>query len=126
VYDVSRWGRFQDVDESAFYEHLCRRAGVSLIYCAEQFADGGTPMSALMKNIKRIMAAECSWELGEKVLRAQSSFACMVASRVAAGFRPVTCGCQRRWQGRFSHGRWRAQAFDHGPGRIDARCRSGC
>jgi DNA invertase Pin-like site-specific DNA recombinase len=25
VLDVSRWGRFQDVDESAFYEHLCRR-----------------------------------------------------------------------------------------------------
>jgi len=27
VLDVSRWGRFQDVDESAFYEYLCRRAG---------------------------------------------------------------------------------------------------
>jgi hypothetical protein len=27
VYDVSRWGRFQDVDESAYYEYLCRLAG---------------------------------------------------------------------------------------------------
>src|SRR5271154_1001416 len=26
VYDVSRWGRFQDSDEAAFYEYLCRRA----------------------------------------------------------------------------------------------------
>src|SRR5882672_11052500 len=26
VYDVSRWGRFQDADESAYYEYLCRRA----------------------------------------------------------------------------------------------------
>ena len=28
VYDVSRWGRFQDSDESAHYEYLCTRAGV--------------------------------------------------------------------------------------------------
>lgn len=26
VYDVSRWGRFQDVDESAYHEYVCRRA----------------------------------------------------------------------------------------------------
>jgi len=24
VYDVSRWGRFQDTDESAHYEYICR------------------------------------------------------------------------------------------------------
>jgi DNA invertase Pin-like site-specific DNA recombinase len=24
VYDVSRWGRFQDADESAYYEFICR------------------------------------------------------------------------------------------------------
>ncbi len=29
VYDVSRWGRFQDCDESAYYEFLCRRSGVN-------------------------------------------------------------------------------------------------
>src|SRR5436305_7332464 len=28
VYDVSRWGRFQDSDEAAHYEFLCKRAGV--------------------------------------------------------------------------------------------------
>jgi DNA invertase Pin-like site-specific DNA recombinase len=26
VYDVSRWGRFLDADESAYYEYLCKRA----------------------------------------------------------------------------------------------------
>src|SRR5947209_15302847 len=36
VYDVSRWGRFQDADESAYYELLCRQAGVHVHYCAEQ------------------------------------------------------------------------------------------
>jgi ParB family chromosome partitioning protein len=28
VYDVSRWGRFQDVDESAYYEYVLKRAGI--------------------------------------------------------------------------------------------------
>jgi DNA invertase Pin-like site-specific DNA recombinase len=37
VYDVSRWGRFQDADESAYYEFICREAGFSVHYCAEQF-----------------------------------------------------------------------------------------
>ena len=37
VYDVSRWGRFQDADESAYYELLCRKAGIAVEYCAEQF-----------------------------------------------------------------------------------------
>lgn len=28
VYHVSRWGRFQDVDESAYYEYVLKRAGI--------------------------------------------------------------------------------------------------
>jgi len=36
VYDVSRWGRFQDVDELAHYEFLCKHAGTPIRYCAEQ------------------------------------------------------------------------------------------
>ena len=28
VYDVSRWGRFQDTDEAAHYEFLCKFAGI--------------------------------------------------------------------------------------------------
>jgi hypothetical protein len=42
VYDVSRWGRFQDADESAYYEYICKRSGISVQYCAEQFI-GYTP-----------------------------------------------------------------------------------
>jgi DNA invertase Pin-like site-specific DNA recombinase len=30
VYDVSRWGRFQDADESAYYEFICRRHNVQV------------------------------------------------------------------------------------------------
>jgi DNA invertase Pin-like site-specific DNA recombinase len=31
LYDVSRWGRFQDADESAYYEYICRRPGFRFI-----------------------------------------------------------------------------------------------
>ncbi len=31
VYDVSRWGRFQDTDEAAHYEFLCKRAGIPVV-----------------------------------------------------------------------------------------------
>jgi DNA invertase Pin-like site-specific DNA recombinase len=68
VYDVSRWGRFQDTDESAHYEFLCKSAGVPVHYCAETFANDGTLPSLIMKALKRTMAGEFSRELGVKVL----------------------------------------------------------
>jgi DNA invertase Pin-like site-specific DNA recombinase len=58
VYDVSRWGRFQDTDESAHYEFLCKSAGVPVHYCAEIFANDGTLSSLIMKALKRTMAGE--------------------------------------------------------------------
>ncbi|WP_065754463.1 recombinase family protein [Bradyrhizobium paxllaeri] len=67
VYDVSRWGRFQDVDESAHYEFVCKRNGIKVAYCAEQFDNDGSLLSSIVKNIKRVMAAEYSRELGVKV-----------------------------------------------------------
>jgi DNA invertase Pin-like site-specific DNA recombinase len=67
VYDVSRWGRFQDVDESAHHEFVCKRNGVKVTYCAEQFDNDGSLLSSIVKNIKRVMAAEYSRELGVKV-----------------------------------------------------------
>jgi DNA invertase Pin-like site-specific DNA recombinase len=72
VYDVSRWGRFQDADESAYYEYRCRRANIAVHYCAEPFMNDGTPYSALVKTIKRMMAAEYSRELSVKVFAGQS------------------------------------------------------
>jgi DNA invertase Pin-like site-specific DNA recombinase len=72
VYDVSRWGRFQDVDEAAHYEFLCRSSGIPIHYCAEQFVNQGTMESSILKTLKRAMAAEFSRELGEKVYRGQS------------------------------------------------------
>ncbi|WP_271627826.1 recombinase family protein [Bradyrhizobium sp. CCBAU 11445] len=91
VYDVSRWGRFQDVDESAYYEFLCKRSGVQVEYCAELFKNDGTFVSGIAKNLKRGMAAEWSRELSVKVHAGH----CRVASlgyRVGA---PVGYGLRR-------------------------------
>jgi DNA invertase Pin-like site-specific DNA recombinase len=71
VYDVSRWGRFQDADESAYYEYICKRAGISVIYCAEQFENDGSMPATVMKSMKRVMAGEYSRELSAKVFKGQ-------------------------------------------------------
>lgn len=67
VYDVSRWGRFQNPDQSAHYEFLCADAGVPVEYCAEQFPNDGSLSSTLLKSLRRAMAAEYSRELSVKV-----------------------------------------------------------
>ena len=72
VYDVSRWGRFQDTDEAAHYEFLCRSAGVPIYYCAETFENDGTPPAAIMKTLKRVMAAEYSRELSLRLSRTKT------------------------------------------------------
>ena len=71
VYDVSRWGRFQDADESAYYEYICKRAGISVQYCAEQFENDGSPVATIVKGVKRAMAGEYSRELSAKVFKGQ-------------------------------------------------------
>jgi DNA invertase Pin-like site-specific DNA recombinase len=91
VYDVSRWGRFQDVDESAHYEFVCKEKGIKVAYCAEQFDNDGSLLSSIVKNIKRVMAAEYSRELSVKVHAGQ----CRIAS---LGFRaggPLAFGLRR-------------------------------
>ena len=67
VFDVSRWGRFQDIDESAHYEFICRNAGVTIQYCAEQFGNDGGIANSVMKSMKRAMAGEYSRDLSARV-----------------------------------------------------------
>ncbi|MCR5876620.1 recombinase family protein [Phenylobacterium sp. J426] len=71
VLDVSRWGRFQDADQAAHYEFICRAAGVAVHYCAEPFDNDGALSSMIIKHLKRLMAAEYSRELSSRVVRAQ-------------------------------------------------------
>lgn len=66
VLDVSRWGRFQDPDQAAHYEFICREAGVRVVYCGEPFDDDSGPTTSIVKNLKRVMAAEYSRQLSER------------------------------------------------------------
>ena len=90
VYDVSRWGRFQDIDEAAHYEFLCRRSGFPVHYCAEQFTNDLALPNVILKALKRMMAAEYSRELSEKIyaaLRRAAQQGFHVGSTPGYGFR---------------------------------------
>jgi recombinase len=79
------------VDESAHYEFICKKSGIKVAYCAEQFENDGSFLSTMAKNVKRSMAAEWSRELGVKILTGN----CRIASlgyRVGA---PLTFGLRR-------------------------------
>ena len=73
VYDISRWGRFQDTDESAYDEYLCKQAGIDVHYCAEQFENDGGPAATIIKSVKRVMAAEYSRSCHRRYSRANAS-----------------------------------------------------
>lgn len=75
VFDVSRWGRFQDCDEAACYEFLCRRAGIQVNYCAEPFSNDLSVTSTLLKMMKRTMAAEYLRDLSARVKAGQCRLA---------------------------------------------------
>lgn len=81
VYDVSRWGRFQDIDESAYCEIHCRRNGVSVAYCAEDFREDGSIYAAIQKVVARAGAAKFSYDLSARVFDSQCRM-------VKMGFKP--------------------------------------
>ncbi len=67
TYDINRWGRSQDSDESGYYESVCKRAGITVHYCAEYHSRCGSPTSNIIASVKRAMAGEYSRELSSKV-----------------------------------------------------------
>jgi DNA invertase Pin-like site-specific DNA recombinase len=75
VQDVSRWGRFQDADEAAHYEYLCREAGLEIHYCAEPFDAYPGRTGDIFKAMKRLMAAEFSRSLSHKTRASQLRWA---------------------------------------------------
>jgi DNA invertase Pin-like site-specific DNA recombinase len=90
VLDVSRWGRFQNPDQAAHYEFLCRQAGVRLIYCAEPFGEDVAPITTIVKHLKRVMAGEYSRELSVKLARAhrqQAQLGFRQGAKLIYGFR---------------------------------------
>src|SRR5882757_3535811 len=95
VLDVSRWGRFQNPDQAAHYEFLCRQAGVHVVYCAEPFGEDVAPITTIIKHLKRVMAGEFSRELSVKLSRAHRQQAAMgfrQGARIVYGFRRLLIG----------------------------------
>ncbi len=115
VYDVSRWGRFQDVDESAHYEFVCKHGGIHVVYCAEQFDNGGSLLASIVKNIKRVMAAEYSRELSVRVHTGQCRVASLgyrVGGPLGFGLRREMVDERERSKGRLTRGQRKALQMD--------------
>lgn len=94
VYDVSRWGRFLDTDEAAYYEYHCRLHGVQVHYVCETFSSEQNLTTALLKSMKRVMAAEYSRELGIKCRSGQAKaieLGYQMGLLPALGFRRLAC-----------------------------------
>lgn len=58
--DPSRWSRALDPKHIRFLEQRCRGAGVEVHYCAERLSKDETPISAVVKAVKRYMIREYS------------------------------------------------------------------
>lgn len=115
VFDVSRWGRFQDTDESAHYEWLIRNAGIAVHYCAEQFENDGSLTSSIVKNLKRLMAAEYSRELSRKVFTGQCRLAAMgyrMGGSEPYGMRRLLIDAQGQPKALLEPGEWKVLTSD--------------
>jgi DNA invertase Pin-like site-specific DNA recombinase len=115
TYDVSRWGRFQNTDEAAHYEFLCTRSGIRLHYCAEQFANDETPSSAIIKALKRSMAAEFSRELGVKVFEGKCRLVKLgfwVGAQAGYGYRRMMLSADGRQKQKLKDGERKSLTTD--------------
>jgi DNA invertase Pin-like site-specific DNA recombinase len=67
--DVSRWGRFQDIDLSAQYSAECRKYGKEVIYTTLGKPRENDPLYPVYVQFERFRAAQYSRELSDKVFR---------------------------------------------------------
>lgn len=68
VLDISRWGRFQDIDLSGQYELDCRKAGKRVRYVNLGVPDDG-PAGPILKALHRFTSAEESRTRSDKVFK---------------------------------------------------------
>lgn len=119
VYDVSRWGRFQDYDEAAHYEFICRENGVQVLYCAEPFSNDNSQANALVKALKRTMAGEFSRQLAIRVFERKKALAekgFRVGGSAPLGFRRVLLSRSGKKLRTLQFGFWK-----YGPDRVILR-----
>ncbi|WP_420965312.1 recombinase family protein [Bradyrhizobium sp. B120] len=115
VLDVSRWGRFQNPDQAAHYEFLCRQAGVRVVYCGEPFGEDVAPITTIIKHLKRVMASEYSRELSGKLSRAhrqQAQLGFRQGGGLLYGFRRQLVDAKRRPRQILKRGEYKALSQD--------------
>ncbi len=115
VLDISRWGRFQDTDQSSHYEWLCKSAGVTVHYVAEPFEFDGGLTASIIKQLKRVMAAEYARELSVKVSAAQMRYASMgflQGGIVPYGVRRMVVDEAGNPKGILEQGQWKTMRSD--------------
>ncbi len=67
--DVSRWGRFQDLDLSAQYSSECTRYGKDVRYVNLGVENDESPIYPLVVTLERYRSAQYSRELSDKVFK---------------------------------------------------------
>ena len=67
--DVSRWGRFQDIDLSATYSAECKKHGKLVVYTKLGKPREDDPLYPVYVQFERFRAAQYSKELSDKVFR---------------------------------------------------------
>lgn len=67
--DVSRWGRFQDIDLSAQFSAICKKNGKQVIYTTIGKPREDDPLYPVYVQFERFRAAQYSRELSDKVWR---------------------------------------------------------
>lgn len=115
IYDVSRFGRFQNADEAAFHEYEFNRAGIYVHYCAEDFINDGTAISSWFKMGKRMEAGSYSRNLSEKVFRGQCNLARMgfrQGGTIGYGLRRMRVNAQGEHLGILEKGQYKAIQTD--------------
>jgi DNA invertase Pin-like site-specific DNA recombinase len=115
VLDVSRWGRFQNPDQAAHYEFLCRQAGVRVVYCAEPFGEDVAPITTMIKHLRRVMAGEYSRELSVKLSRAhrqQAQLGFRQGGKLIYGFRRLLVDAKRNPRQVLNSGESKALSSD--------------
>jgi DNA invertase Pin-like site-specific DNA recombinase len=75
VLDVSRWGRFPDLDMSVYYDAFCKNYGRYVIYTTVGFPKKDDPMHSMRLYFERYRAASYSVELSDKVFRGCANIA---------------------------------------------------
>ncbi len=99
VYDMSRWGRFQDADESTFYEQLCRRAGVQVLYCEDEIGNDKGPAGSLIRQVRRMSSGDFVRNLSVKThagLRTLAQMGVRQGGTPGFGLRRLLVGANRK------------------------------